>query len=167
PLAPKYRQWLEMVTYIITKDETSTFLKLTNDRDRELLISLFWNLRDPTPGTEKNEFKEEHIRRFQYANKYFKYGTTRQGWQTDMGRIYIILGAPAGKDKYIMDDTVLPTQIWSYYGKKRPGLPAAFRVVFWQAHGMGEFKIYDPSADGPYALLKKTRKVTELDPLNN
>lgn len=165
-LAPKYRQWLELVTYIITKDETATFQRLTNDRDRELFISLFWNLRDPTPGTEKNEFKEEHIRRFQYANKYFKFGSPRVGWKTDMGRVYIILGEPDSKDRYDMDNVVVPAQIWSYYGKNRPGLPASFWIVFWKKDNMGEYKMYNPAADGPQSLLRQTRDTTGLDPLD-
>ena len=165
-LPGKYRQWMDLVEYIITKEERSTFFKLTNDRDRDVFISLFWNLRDPTPGTEENQFKEGHIRRFQYADKYFKFGSPRKGWKTDMGRIYIILGEPSSKDRYDMGSTVLPAQIWSYYGKKRPGLPPSFRVVFWKKHGMGEYKIYEPASDGPFSLLRKTKETTGLDPTN-
>jgi GWxTD domain-containing protein len=166
PLPGKYRKWLDLVTYIITREERGTFLKLTNDRDRDVFISLFWNLRDPTPGTEKNEFKEEHLRRFQYANKYFKYGSPREGWKTDMGRIYIILGAPSGIDRYEMDNVVVPAQIWSFYGKSRPGLPANFWVVFWKKDSMGEYKIYEPASDGPRSLLRQTRDTAKLDPMD-
>lgn len=162
-LSQKYRHWLDLVFYIITKEERSTFFKLTNDRDREIFVSLFWNLRDPSPGTKENEFKTEHIRRFQYANRYFKYGTPREGWKTDMGRIYIILGEPDSKDKYEMDTIVVPAQIWSFYGRKRPGLPNSFWIVFWKKHGIGEYKIYDPASDGPYSLIRKTSETANLD----
>jgi GWxTD domain-containing protein len=163
-LREKYQQWWELVTYIITKEERTTFLKLTNDRDRDVFINLFWNLRDSTPGTEANEFKEEHIRRFRFANQYFKYGTPRKGWQTDMGRIYIILGEPASKDRYDMGSVVVPAQIWSYYGKNPRGLPSSFNIVFWKPHGAGEYKIYDPASDGPYSLIKPTKAAQGLDP---
>jgi GWxTD domain-containing protein len=165
-LADKYRHWLDEVEYIITKEERGTFFKLTNDRDRDVFIRLFWNLRDPTPGTEVNEFKDEHFRRFQYANKYFKYGAPREGWKTDMGRIYIILGEPSSKEKYDMDNIVVPTEIWSYYGIKRPGLPGSFWIVFWKKHGMGEYKIYEPATDGPNSLLRKTKDTIDVDPTN-
>ncbi len=154
-LAQKYRDWLDLVSYIITKAERTTFFKLTNDRDRDVFISLFWNLRDPTPGTEENEFKEEHIRRFQYANKYFKYNTPRQGWRTDRGRIYIILGEPSSMNRFEVDSSIYPAQIWSYYGIKRPGLPPSFWIVFFQEQGLGEYKIYDPSVNGPGQLVKR------------
>jgi GWxTD domain-containing protein len=165
-LPEKYRQWWELVTYIITKEEQATFFKLTNDRDRDVFISLFWNLRDPSPGTEKNEFREEHIQRFRYAKKYFGFGTPREGWQTDMGRIYIILGEPASKDRYQMDSVVLPAEIWSYYGIKRPGLPSGFRIVFFKPHGAGEYKIYEPASDGPYSLLRPGKETSKIDTTN-
>lgn len=165
-LPEKYQQWWDLVNYIITKEERATFLKLTNDRDRDVFISLFWNLRDPTPGTEKNEFKEEHIQRFHYANKYFGFGTPRQGWQTDMGRIYIILGEPVSKDRYLMDSAVFPAEIWAYYGIKRPGLPSGFRVVFFKPHGAGEFRIYEPASDGPYSLLRPGKGTSKVDATN-
>lgn len=162
-LSQKYREWLDLVSYIITKAERTTFFKLTNDRDRDMFISLFWNLRDPTPGTETNEFKDEHIRRFQYANKYFKYSTPREGWRTDRGRIYIILGEPSSMNRFEVDSSIYPAQIWSYYGLKRPGLPPSFWIVFFQEGGLGEYKIYDPSVDGPGQLVKKGKATNELD----
>jgi GWxTD domain-containing protein len=165
-LPGKYRRWLDLVSYIITRDERSTFLQLTNDRDREIFISLFWNLRDPSPGTEKNEFKEEHIRRFQYAEKYFKYGSPRKGWQTDMGRIYIILGEPDSKERFDMDSTVVSSQIWSYYGKRRPGLPSSFWIVFWKMDDLGEYVLYDPAGDGPHSLLRQKKHTMGLDPMD-
>ncbi len=166
-LSEKYRHWLDLTTWIITKEERSIFLKLSNDRDREIFISLFWNLRDPSPGTEENEFKNEHIRRFQYANNYFKYGSPREGWKTDMGKIYIILGEPDSKDRYEMETIVVPAQIWSYYGKKRPGLPPNFWIVFWKKHSLGEYKIYNPASDGPSSLLRPTSEVANLDVTDN
>ena len=59
PLAEKYRQWLELVEYIITPDERRIFIDLDNDRDREAFINIFWNQRDPSRGTPANEFKDE------------------------------------------------------------------------------------------------------------
>lgn len=164
PLPQKYRQWLKVVHYIITGEERSTFRKLASDRERDVFINLFWNLRDPSPGTQQNEFREEHLKRFNYANKYFKHGSPREGWRTDMGMIFIILGEPASKERFDIDDTVVPAQIWSYYGKNPAGLPSSFRIVFWQKDSMGEYKLYDPASDGPYALLRQTRETRKLDP---
>jgi GWxTD domain-containing protein len=47
---------------------------------------------DPTPGAATDECKEEHYRRFAYANEHFTFSVP--GWMTDRGRVYIIWGKP-------------------------------------------------------------------------
>ena len=67
-----YKKWLnEDVAYIITDQERAAFKALTNDAEREQFITQFWQIRDPTPNTAENEFKDEHYRRIAYANTLF------------------------------------------------------------------------------------------------
>jgi len=88
-----YRKWLnEDVAYIITDAERKTFQALTTDNDREQFIDQFWKRRDPTPDTEKNEYREEHYRRIAYANEHLAPTGGIPGWKTDRGRIYISYG---------------------------------------------------------------------------
>ncbi len=92
-LETPFRKWLnEDVTYIITDEERTTFKRLSTDDEREQFIEGFWLLRDPTPDTQENEFKEEHYRRIAYANE--RYASGIPGWKTDRGRIYIAFGPP-------------------------------------------------------------------------
>jgi len=158
-LAPKYQEWLKLVSYIITDQEREVFLKLKRDADREAFIESFWKMRDPTPGTPENEYKEEIIKRFEYVNTNFKRGSSREGWQTDMGRIYMILGPPASIERIEGKTGIVPCQIWTYYGDVSKGLPSHFVLVFFQKAGVGEYKLYDPLADGPYSLLENKREV--------
>lgn len=162
-LPQKYQEWLKLVTYIILPQEKEVFLQLDNDRDRDLFIEAFWRQRDPTPGTPENEYKEEHIRRFNYANKHFGRGTTREGWRTDMGRIYIILGEPVSIERFESSSFIVPCQAWSYYGDPKKDLPPHFVLLFYQRGGVGEYKLYDPVADGPISLLIDKR---DVDPTN-
>jgi GWxTD domain-containing protein len=90
-LATPYRKWLnEDVSYIITDEERSAFMRLQTDEERETFIENFWLRRDPSPDTIENEFKEEHYRRIAYANEHYASGIP--GWKTDRGRIYITYG---------------------------------------------------------------------------
>src|ERR1700731_1664681 len=90
-LSKTYRKWLdEDVRWIITDQEKSAFMQLSNDEERDQFIEAFWQRRDPTPDTIENEFKEEHYRRMAYANEHFPAGIP--GWKTDRGRIYIMYG---------------------------------------------------------------------------
>lgn len=86
-------KWVdEDVVYIISAQERVAFFKLTTDPEREKFVEQFWLLRDPTPGTVVNEFKEEHYRRIRYANE--RFAGASAGWRTDRGQMYIKYGPP-------------------------------------------------------------------------
>lgn len=153
-LPEQYRLWLEEeVVYIVTPTERDVFRKLETDRERDIFIEAFWKHRDPTPGTPRNEFRDEHYQRRKYANEYFGRGTPRPGWMTDRGRIHIILGPPKNIEDYDSINGVYPVQIWSYEGDPEYGLPTGFNIIFFKKHGMGEYVLYSPVDDGPESLL--------------
>ena len=152
-LSPKYKEWLNFVSYIIAPIEKEILLKLATDRERDIFIEAFWRQRDPTEGTPLNEYKDEHMRRFQYANKYYGRGTSRPGWMTDMGRYYIILGPPNSIDRLDNTRDIWPTRIWYYFGDKKLGFPTYFALVFLKKGGVGEYKLYNPGSDGPMSLM--------------
>ena len=158
-LPKKYQDWLKLVSYILYPVEREVFLKLTMDRERDLFIEAFWKQRDPTPETPQNEFKDEHIRRFTYANQYYRRGTPREGWMTDMGRIYIILGEARSKERFEGVAGIHPCQVWYYYGEPGSKLPTYFGLVFFQRGGSGEFKLYNPVSDGPISLIVDTQGI--------
>jgi GWxTD domain-containing protein len=160
-LAPHYQEWLRLTTYIMKNKEKDVFMQLTNDRDRDLFIETFWRMRDPTPGTPENEYKDEIVKRFNEANVKFRRTSARAGWQTDQGRIYIILGPPSSIERIEGDFEVYSCEIWSYYGGPEKGTPPHFSLVFFQRGGGGEYRLYDPVTDGPGSLLIHGR---EMDP---
>jgi len=141
------------VVYIITPVEKDVFLKLKTDRERDLFIEAFWKHRDPVPETEENEFKSEHYRRIEYANKYFGRESPKPGWKTDRGRFYIILGPPNDIQRLDAKSEVYDSEIWFYQGKNDLGLPPGFNVLFFRDKGTGEYRLYSPTNDGPQALL--------------
>jgi GWxTD domain-containing protein len=114
-LSPKHKEWLDIVSYIISPVEQEVFLKLTTYRERDIFIEAFWKQRDPTQGTPQNEYKDEHMRRFNHANRYFGRGTNRSGWKTDMGRYYIIQGPPNNIDRIENTKGIWPVRIWYYF----------------------------------------------------
>ncbi|MBN2408204.1 MAG: GWxTD domain-containing protein [Candidatus Aminicenantes bacterium] len=156
-LPQKYRTWIEEeVVYLITPGEKAVFLELTTDRQRDSFIEAFWRHRDPTPGTDKNEFREEHIRRLNYVDRYYR-GTGKPGWKTDRGKVYIILGPPMSIREFTGIATLYEAQTWSYQDLTLPGLPSAFDLLFYQRNGMGDFILYNPAADGPWNLMSNYR----------
>ncbi len=152
-LPEKYSKWIkEEVVYIITPKEREVFTKLETDKERDMFVELFWRQRDPTPGTPRNEFKEEHYRRIEYANKKFKRYTSLKGWQTDRGRIYITLGEPISMETFRHTSEIHPIEMWYYYGNPKFGQAPIFRLLFVRKFGVGPFELYNPIADGPKVL---------------
>ncbi len=153
-LPDRYKKWLdEEVVYIITSVEKDVFLKLQTDRERDLFIDAFWKHRDPTPDTPENEFKTEHYRRIEYANRYLGREAPFPGWKTDRGRMYILLGEPQEIQSFTEKSGIYDAITWFYQGKTDLGLPEGFYLLFFKERGMGAFRLYSPSADGPQALL--------------
>jgi len=152
-LPKKYRMWLVRdVRYIITEKEKKAFLKLKTDKQRELFIKMFWKMRDPTPGTPRNEYKEEHYKRLAMAEKLFR-DEGKPGWMTDRGRFYIILGKPQDIERYDGMGRFYPVEVWYYQGDPAKGLPSQFRLVFYQDPGTFEYKLYYPGIDSPQKLI--------------
>ncbi len=154
-LPPIFKKWLkEEVVYIISSKEKEIFLQLETDRERQIFVDAFWRIRDPNPSTPENEFKIEHYQRIAYANKMLGRDTPGEGWRTEMGRIYIILGEPNTIDKYENETEVMPMIIWFYQGKVDMGLPSSFNVVFFKQGEFSDWELYSPVVHGPHKLLR-------------
>jgi GWxTD domain-containing protein len=113
-LESPYIKWLDQeVRWIISDIERASFVSLRTDADREKFIEAFWLQRDPTPGTEENEYKEEHYRRIAYANDHFAEAVP--GWNTDRGMVYIRFGPPDAIDVHgEVQGASYPYESWQY-----------------------------------------------------
>jgi GWxTD domain-containing protein len=87
---------IEQMIYIAKNDEMKK-LKAATGEQKVAEFQKFWEKRDPTPGTRKNEYYEEYYRRIDFASKYF--GGNKNGWRTDMGMVFVKLGEPDYIDK--------------------------------------------------------------------
>ncbi len=160
-LPKEYRDWLERdVAYIITNEERAAFLKLTSNDQRDKFIEQFWEIRNPTPGSPDNTYKDEIYQRIAYANERFGSGSGTDGWRTDRGRTYITLGPPEQTEKYYNANNLFPFEIWFYQGH-HPALPSYFYVFFYNKEGLGDFKFYSPYMDGPDKLVTGSEAIND------
>ena len=154
-LREDHRKWLEEdVVYIITDREEDVFLSLETLEERTRFIEVFWEKRDPYPATPANEFRDEHYARIEYANKYLGRDTFREGWRTDRGRYYILLGEPRERHSFDGYNEVVSSELWFYQGDVQKGLPSFFYLVFFKRHDIGEYRLYHPVVDGPQSLVR-------------
>ena len=113
-VADPYQRWLdEEVVYIINPNERDAFLRLRTDEERQRFIEQFWFRRDPTPGTEENEFREELYRRIAFSNDRFTSGDT-PGWRTQRGAIYISYGPPDEINEIAAPPKSERSETWHY-----------------------------------------------------
>jgi len=120
-LAPNYREWLEIVTPIITGTEKEVFLKLKSDRERDLFINMFWQIRDPDRDTAENEFYRDYLERVRFADQNFGVGSSRRGCLTERGYYYLLLGKPLERHIYATQSDLWPMELWFYKVKSNMG----------------------------------------------
>ncbi len=126
---------IKQVLYIATPDEWKALDKAPEEKKLEEFTK-FWKRHDPTPGTEVNEAMEAHYGRVEYANQNFSV-MQREGWKTDRGMVYIVLGPPDDIVREPYPSDMRPWQIWNYYRINR-------RFEFIDYTGFGDYRFYRP-----------------------
>ncbi len=105
---PAIEAFNDQARLIMTDEELKIWKSLPDKDSRQEFITEFWKIRDPDPGTDENEAREEFEERVRYANTWFgNYNPrrgqeaeseaeerSRRGWNEDRGRVYIVLGPP-------------------------------------------------------------------------
>ncbi len=153
-LSEEHREWLEEeVVYIITERERGAFLELKSREERNVFIEAFWRRRDPDALTEVNEFREEHYRRLEHANRVLGRETPIPGWMTERGKMYIILGEPREREAFPSAPGMYPAEVWFYEAQRERGLSSPFYLLFFQQGFAGEYRLYSPRIHGPEKLF--------------
>lgn len=133
-----WKEWLEEVRIIITKDELSVFKTLETEEDKKRFQKSFWKIRDPRPDTPQNEYMIEFYNRRQYAKSHLG------GANSDRGQIYILLGEPIEKKDFSGHGNVVSCELWIYEGEGKPGLPPFMYIIFFKQRNLGDYKLFYP-----------------------
>ncbi len=95
----------------------------------------FWKKKDPSPNNEENEIFDEYFRRVAYANEHFS--SYIEGWKSDRGMVFIMLGPPNNVDRHPFEYDSKPYEIWEYYNLNRS-------FVFLDQTGFGDYRLITP-----------------------
>ncbi len=128
---------IEQLRYIAKGGEIKKMKKAKGD-EKQNLFTAFWQSMDPSPGTEENELMDEYYRRVDFTNANFT--AFQQGWQTDRGMVYIILGPPNDIERHPFESGSKPYEIWTYYRLNRD-------FIFVDATGFGDYRLVSPFWD--------------------
>ena len=131
-----YQYRIDQLRYLARHHELDS-LRKAPPQTRDSLWAKFWRDRDPTPGTARNEAREQYYERIEYANQHFSIGI-KPGWRTDMGQIYVRYGPPDEIERHPFDPEVTAYEIWYYYTEGR-------KFVFSDLQGFGEYRLTYPN----------------------
>lgn len=91
-MVANFEEVLRFLDYIAYPAEVDSLRKATG-AERHDRWERFWAKRDPLPATPINEFRDRFFERVKIATEQYREGA-RAGWETDRGRVYIVLGQP-------------------------------------------------------------------------
>ncbi|MFC1513919.1 GWxTD domain-containing protein [candidate division KSB1 bacterium] len=124
---------LEQMEYILT-DEEKERVKNFDDTTKKIFFEQYWNSKDPTPDTQRNELLEEYFHRVEYSNQHFSF-RSNPGWRTDRGEIYCLWGQPDIRVPGDLNFEQVPMEIWTYERAKK-------RFTFIDSNRTGRFRLY-------------------------
>ncbi len=130
-----FDKMIAQISYVASREDMERLMNAPPEL-REQAWADFWKRNDPNPSTEWNEFREEFLRRLGEANTRFR--STIEGWQTDMGRIYIQHGEPDDVDSQPIGKMLNAWETWYYYGEHT-------KYIFVDRDGFGEYKLVEVS----------------------
>ena len=151
----------------MTKDELDAWKKAKSDAEAQAVVDLFWARRDPSPGTARNEFREEFEARMKLADEKFS-SKKSKGSLTEFGKLIAIVGPPTkiqstGRQGGVAEPggtsnqnamEGIPQQRWIYEGANVPKFAGVNKL---------EFTFFDQLHTGNFKLDNaSTRKLNEL-----
>jgi GWxTD domain-containing protein len=109
---------------------------LSVDAKRRFLTA-FWQRRDPTPGTPKNERREGFYSAIEQANREFRESgrNTTPGWRSDRGRIFAKYGKADDVLRRQQEGRAPPYQVWRYASGK------GYYYIFADRTGFGAYQL--------------------------
>ncbi len=138
-----YQKFVDQLRYVGTDEEIKR-LSQASEEERIQKWLEFWKFKDPTPNTPENELRDEYYRRLKYANQNFAI-SNKEGWETDMGMVYIVYGHPDEVEKHPFERDLPAYQEWHYY--KAQSLTDSrniHRVFLFVDRGDGEYELQPP-----------------------
>lgn len=108
------REAVRQMAYIVPDDSLNKVLK-GSDAEVESYFKTFWKVKTLELGGT-NPLLEEYYRRIAFANIHFK-TPKKQGWKTDMGQVFCIMGEPEEIQSFAFPKNQRPYETWVYYSK--------------------------------------------------
>ena len=139
--AEELSQEFRYAQYLSTDQERALFSQLSAVEGMREFLANFWaEIEAGRPGREPIS-RVDYLRRVSTANQRYR-AFNREGWQTDRGRAYILYGEPDQVDRFPMQESAKPYEIWYFY----------------QIENGVEFVFVDRTGFNEYTLVNSTKR---------
>jgi len=132
-------QAIAQLEYIAKKRDLNFIKSAPNSVERQQRFNQFWDRRDPTPGTTRNERMEEYYYRIASANRQYS-ASILDGWKTDRGFVLVRFGEPDHVQHKPYSFGYEPYEVWVY---ERIGR----QFIFVDETGFGDYQLLVPVWD--------------------
>jgi len=126
---------IDQLEYIAKDNELAELKAATTLEEKQKRFLDFWKRRSTNPNAARNEKMALYYARVDYANKHFT--RYREGWRTDMGLVFILLGPPSNVERYPFQIDEKPEEVWQYYDLN-------YQFVFRDENGFGDYRLLTP-----------------------
>lgn len=124
---------IKQLKYVAYQSDIDYINQATTKEEKLARFLEFWKKLDPSPSTDYNEAFEEYYERIYYADSNFK--SYIEGWMTDRGMVYVVLGSPATIQKQTDFNYNRSYEIWNYSSRT---------FIFVDYSGFGDYRLYSP-----------------------
>jgi GWxTD domain-containing protein len=129
---------IEQLEYIANRKDLQHIRSAPTRAERYARFRAFWDRRDPTPGTRRNESMEEYYYRVNFANR--RYSAVTDGWKTDRGFVLVKFGEPDIVERRPHSFDFEPYEVWVYQRMGR-------QYIFVDKTGFGDYQLLVPVWD--------------------
>lgn len=126
---------ISQMVYIATSSEIDEINSAKSKEEKIQKYLAYWKKKDPDPQSEDNPVFDEYYRRVAFANENFSHYI--EGWRTDRGMVFIILGNPNNIDRHPFEYDSKPYEVWEYYELNKS-------FVFLDETGFGDYRLITP-----------------------
>lgn len=126
---------ISQTLYIATPEELDYMKDAETIPEKTKRFLEYWKKKDPSPNNDENEVFDEYFRRIAFSNESFSNYT--EGWRSDRGMVYTILGSPNNIDRHPFEYDSKPYEVWEYYDLNR-------KFVFLDQTGFGDYRLVTP-----------------------
>ncbi len=126
---------IDELDYIASTSQINHIKEAKTKKEKLKRFIDFWKTEYPSSSTEDNPVFNEYYGRVAYANAHFSHYI--EGWKTDMGMVFILLGPPDNIDRHPFDIDAKPYQVWQYYNLN-------LSLIFVDETGFGDYRLMTP-----------------------